>query len=229
MAAAAALRALPSSASQPLARTSGWVVVVSPRLSRQPLGGHAPRSAVWPGSLRHLHSGRVLRTSDGTENGNGAPGSAPVAHGESDVRSDGEDASPASNLPEQLGPEESAYAYRHALVHTLSALKTVFFRTVVSQCSVSCTHRDFIREVERQTARTAAPQQPVTAAEARTLFDNLSKQLDEPVDYEAVRERNLRRLSREQQLIDSDVDAVARWVDAHQEEVRACWPQASSG
>ncbi len=70
--------------------------------------------------------------------------------------------------------------------------------------------------------RTAAPQQPVTAEDARTLFDNLAKQLDEPVDYEAVRERNLRRLSREQRLIDSDIDAVAQWVESHQEEVCVC-------
>lgn len=76
-----------------------------------------------------------------------------------------------------------------------------------------------MREVERQTARTVATQQPLTADEARTLFDNLSKQLDEPVDYEAVRERNLRRLSREQRLIDSDVDAMAKWLESHQEEV----------
>ncbi len=86
--------------------------------------------------------------------------------------------------------------------------------------SALCACREFVREVELQTARTAAPQHPVTAEDARNLFDNLAKQLDEPVDYEAVRERNLRRLSREQRLIDSDIDAVAEWVDGHQEEVR---------
>ena len=257
----AALRAMPSAVPR-LQRSC--VALVSPRLLRQPLAARAPRSVVWPGEVRHVHTGRVLRASD---TGNGPP----VAGDESDVRADEAAAlidalaamlaeeeeldareraaleqaleearagrvrqalqvldaadaigresmsSPSSSkLPEEMAPEEAAYACRSAPVLMLS-VPSVETRNLT--CFATYARRDFVREVQRQTATVAAPQRPVTADEARALFDNLAKQLDEPIDYEAVRERNLRRLSREQRLIDSDIDAVARWVDAHEEEV----------
>ena len=36
----------------------------------------------------------------------------------------------------------------------------------------------------------------------------------------SVRERNLRRLAREQELIDSDVGVMSQWLQDHQAEVR---------
>ena len=35
-----------------------------------------------------------------------------------------------------------------------------------------------------------------------------------------MRERNLRRLAREQELIDSDVGVMSQWLEDHQAEVR---------
>lgn len=258
----AALRAMPSTV--PRLQRSCCVALVYPRMLRQPLAGRAPRFVVWPGVVRHVHTGRVLRASD-TENG------PPVAGDGSEVRADegaalidaldamlaeeeldtreraaleqaleearagrvrqalqvidaadavGRDSmsNPSSSkLPEEMSPEEAAYACRS--VSRAHAERAPSIETRDLTCFAAYARRDFVREVQRQTATAAAPHRPVTADEARALFDNLAKQLDEPVDYEAVRERNLRRLSREQRLIDSDIDAVARWVDAHEEEV----------
>ncbi len=96
---AAALRALPSAVPRLPRRC---VAVVAPRLLCQPLAGRAPRSVAWPGAVRHLHSGRVLRATDTDK---GAPGTAPAASDASDVRSD-EDAALIDALDAMLAEEE---------------------------------------------------------------------------------------------------------------------------
>ena len=95
---AAALRALPSA----VPRLPRRCVAVSPRLLCQPLGGRAPRSVAWPGARRHLHSGRVLRTSDTV---NEAPESVRAASDASDVRSN-EDAALIDALDAMLAEED---------------------------------------------------------------------------------------------------------------------------